>query len=127
MTNNQIIIITLSVIVVLAILLNMNSMMNMMNNIMKNYTIVKTGTCKSNGLKDISEKACKSYFGDGNGYNVTRSMHGPPGCWEVKGQALNKILRENPQYRGKGFACWANENVNDGKQCSDEFPCVCTK
>jgi hypothetical protein len=32
-------------------------------------------------------------------------------------------LNDQPEFQGKGFACWSN--VNDGKQCSSELPCVC--
>lgn len=87
-----------------------------------NYQWVTQGTCRSNNLQTLSQNECSNYFNNTN-YNVTGSSHGPPGCWLVLGNELNKVLNDQPEFQGKGFACWSK--VNDGKQCSSELPCVC--
>ena len=86
------------------------------------YKWITEGTCKSNNMEVLTLEDCKNYFKDSN-YVVTGSPHGQPGCWPVLGNELTNVVKENPQFNGKGFACWTE--VNDGKQCSTDVPCVC--
>ena len=87
-----------------------------------NYKWITQGTCKSNNMQDLGSQECNNYFSSSN-YNVTGSPHGPPGCWLVLGNELNKVTANQPSLKGKGFACWTE--VDDGKKCSTEVPCVC--
>jgi hypothetical protein len=98
-----------------------NSMENYDNS---GYKWITSGTCASNNLQDLSMEQCSSYLQSSN-YRVTNADHGPPGCWLVLGKSLDGVLKENPQFKGKGFGCWSNVRT-DGKQCSADFPCVCT-
>ena len=87
------------------------------------YKWVTSGTCSSNNLQDISKGACSSYLQSSN-YTITGADHGPPGCWLVLGDSLNGVLKDNPQFKGKGFGCWSDV-YTDGKECSPDFPCIC--
>ena len=88
----------------------------------KNYKWISKGTCKSHKYKDLSRSNCSKYFPKSN-YIVTDSPHGPPGCWLVLGKHLKGAIKDQPELKGKGFACWTK--VKDGKKCSPDFPCVC--
>jgi len=88
-----------------------------------NYKWITQGTCASNKMQDLTQEDCSSYLADSN-YTITPAKHGPPGCWLVLGDSLNKVLEDNPQFIGKGFGCHSL-NKTDGMQCSPDFPCVC--
>ena len=88
----------------------------------KKYKWISRGTCSSHKYKDLTRKDCSKYFQRSN-YTVTGSPHGPPGCWLVLGNSLKGSIKEQPELKGKGFACWTK--VKDGKKCSPDFPCVC--
>jgi len=88
----------------------------------KKYKWISKGTCSSHKYKDLTRKDCSKYFQKSN-YVVTGSPHGPPGCWLVLGDSLKGAVKEQPELKGKGFACWTK--VKDGKKCSPDFPCVC--
>jgi len=119
------------VIIVLAVLYyyfignNQSSMFDLNSNNLdnSNYKWITQGTCASNKMQDLTKTDCSSYLQSSN-YNVTGADHGPPGCWLVLGNSLNGVLRDNPQFAGKGFACWSDVQT-DGKQCSPDFPCIC--
>jgi hypothetical protein len=74
-------------------------------------------------MNDLSKDDCSRYLLKSN-YTITEADHGPPGCWLVLGEMLNQTMNEQPQFAGKGFACWSNNN-DDGKQCSSDIPCIC--
>jgi hypothetical protein len=74
-------------------------------------------------MQDLTQTDCSSYLQDTN-YTITGADHGPPGCWLVLGNSLNGVLKDNPNFAGKGFGCYS-QNKTDGKQCSADFPCVC--
>jgi hypothetical protein len=90
----------------------------------KNYKWITEGTCRSNNLKNLNKNECKEYLNDTN-YVVTDSPHGPPGCWLVLGDELQNVLETNPQFNGKGFGCWAPNDISDNKMCSVDVPCIC--
>jgi hypothetical protein len=94
---------------------------NISNN--SNYKWITDGTCNSHGMKDLTQSDCSRYLVKSN-YNITVADHGPPGCWLVLGEMLDQTMNEQPQFAGKGFACWS-ENKQDGKQCSANLPCAC--
>jgi hypothetical protein len=88
-----------------------------------NYKFVTDGTCASHQMNDLSKDDCSRYLLKSN-YTITEADHGPPGCWLVLGEMLNQTMNEQPQFAGKGFACWSSNN-DDGKQCSSDIPCIC--
>lgn len=88
----------------------------------KKYKWISKGTCVSHKYKDLTRKDCSKYFQKSN-YRVTGSPHGPVGCWLVLGNSLKGAIKDEPDLKGKGFACWTK--VKDGKKCSPDFPCVC--
>lgn len=88
-----------------------------------NYKWITDGTCSSHGMQDLTQSDCSRYLLKSN-YNITVADHGPPGCWLVLGEMLNQTMNEQPQFAGKGFACWS-QNKQDGKQCSANIPCAC--
>ena len=88
-----------------------------------NYKWITQGTCASNKMKDLTQEDCVKYLPDSN-YTITPANHGPPGCWLVLGDSLNKVLADNPQFIGKGFGCHSTVKT-DGMMCSPDFPCVC--
>jgi len=67
----------------------------------------------------LYKNECSNYFNETN-YTITNSPHGPPGCWLVLGNELNKVLKKNPESKGKEFGCWAN--INDEKNVHPKFP-----
>jgi hypothetical protein len=89
----------------------------------KNYKFVTDGTCASHQMGDLSKDECSRYLLKSN-YTITEADHGPPGCWLVLGEMLNQTMNEQPQFAGKGFACWS-KNHTDNKQCSSDIPCIC--
>jgi len=89
----------------------------------KNYKWITEGTCASNNMQDLTQSDCSNYLLKSN-YNITVADHGPSGCWLVLGNSLNQTMQEQPQFAGKGFACWS-QNKSDGKQCSVDVPCAC--
>ena len=99
--------------------------MNMMRQIMgnQNYKFVTDGTCASHQMNDLTKDDCSRYLLKSN-YTITEAEHGPPGCWLVLGEMLNQTMNEQPQFAGKGFACWS-KNHSDNKQCSSDVPCIC--
>jgi hypothetical protein len=125
--------IIIAIIVVLAFLYHLFSnklyvdyLNNMiMNNSMTkgNYKFVTEGTCASHRMNDLSKDDCSRYLLKSN-YNITEADHGPPGCWLVLGEMLDQTMNEQPQFAGKGFACWS-KNHSDNKQCSTDIPCIC--
>ena len=126
MNNNNIIIIILLIIIfiiclIILITLLKKRLYKSFNNSAK-YQWITNGTYKSNNLDDLDKNECSNYFNETN-YTITDSPHRPPGCWLVLGNKLNKVLKKNPEFKGKGFGCWAN--INDEKKCSPEVPCVC--
>lgn len=88
-----------------------------------NYKFVTDGTCASHRMSDLSKDDCSRYLLKSN-YNITEADHGPPGCWLVLGEMLDQTMNEQPQFAGKGFACWS-KNHSDNKQCSTDIPCIC--
>jgi hypothetical protein len=88
-----------------------------------NYKFITKGTCASHNLQDLTNNDCSRYFQSSN-YTITGAEHGPPGCWLVLGEMLNQTMNEQPQFAGKGFACWS-KNQSDNKQCSSDIPCIC--
>ena len=74
-------------------------------------------------MQDLTQNDCSKYLLKSN-YNITVADHGPPGCWLVLGEMLDQTMNEQPQFAGKGFACWS-QNKSDGKQCSANIPCAC--
>jgi hypothetical protein len=84
---------------------------------------ISSGTCASHNLQDLTQGDCSNYFQSSN-YTITGADHGPPGCWLVLGDSLNGVLKDNPNFSGKGFGCYS-QNKTDGKKCSPDFPCVC--
>ena len=128
MDSLHVIIILILVLIVCYYLPNMSNMPTMptsenFDNTNANYKWITQGTCASNNMQDLTQEDCGKYFQDSN-YTITPAQHGPPGCWLVLGDSLNKVLEDNPQFRGKGFGCWSTEK-SDGKFCSPDFPCVC--
>lgn len=91
----------------------------------KNYKWITEGTCASNNMTALQQNECSNYLLKSN-YNITVANHGPPGCWLVLGDALDQRMQEQPQFAGKGFACWS-QNETDGMSCSPDIPCVCKK
>jgi hypothetical protein len=89
----------------------------------KNYKFVTSGTCASHSMRDLTKGDCSRYLLKSN-YTITEADHGPPGCWLVLGEMLNQTMNEQPQFAGKGFACWS-KNHSDNKQCSSDIPCIC--
>ena len=87
------------------------------------YKWITDGTCSSHGMQDLTQNDCSKYLLKSN-YNITVADHGPPGCWLVLGEMLDQTMNEQPQFAGKGFACWS-QNKSDGKQCSANIPCAC--
>ena len=87
------------------------------------YKWVTEGTCASNKMQDLTQQECSRYLLKSN-YNITVADHGPPGCWLVLGEMLDQTMNEQPQFKGKGFACWSQDKT-DGKQCSANIPCAC--
>jgi len=88
-----------------------------------NYKWITNGTCASHGMQDLTQNDCSNYLLKSN-YNITVADHGPSGCWLVLGEMLGQTMNEQPQFAGKGFACWS-QNKTDGKQCSANIPCAC--
>jgi len=89
----------------------------------KNYKFVTDGTCASHQMGDLTKDDCSRYLLKSN-YTITEADHGPPGCWLVLGEMLNQTMNQQPQFAGKGFACWS-QNHSDNKQCSTDVPCIC--
>jgi len=126
--NNTFFLTTIAIIIIIIIILILvyfsNHPINSINhNSNSRYKWITSGTCASNNLHNISKDDCSNYLQSSN-YTITDADHGPPGCWLVLGDSLNGVLKKNPQFKGKGFGCWSNVQT-DGKQCSDDFPCVC--
>lgn len=120
--------IVLAIIVVLALLylfMGNSNMSKFMNEKFggNNYKFVTDGTCASHRMQDLSKDDCSRYLLKSN-YTITEADHGPPGCWLVLGEMLNQTMNEQPQFAGKGFACWS-KNQTDNKECSSDIPCIC--
>ena len=121
--------IILAIIIVLAFLyffagnLMNETLGNLSNSGNSNYKFVTDGTCASHRMSDLSKDDCSRYLLKSN-YTITEADHGPPGCWLVLGEMLNQTMNEQPQFAGKGFACWS-KNQSDNKQCSGDIPCIC--
>ena len=98
------------------------------------YTVVKTGTCRSNGYEDFLDMTqCAEvlgtnfYRGAPFGYHDVTGVAEPPGCWPLAPGFLNRFTASS---RAVGFEACIGRNQSETRSpafgyCSEAIPCYC--